>query len=691
MRAMVTSPRLTRALSIAALLGLAACSNGTGTQNPTMKPGVVMPGPGPGPGPGPTNNYDAGVPSGQVVVQIISPVATPPDDKPTLPTSAVADVSAKVTISAGGTDLVDPSTVHMTLATAAGQIIADAPLVGPVADSQYNGRLSLARLKSGEYTITVSAHSTTNVAGSASVDVRLDAGPVITVLSPVPGRHYKQSLLVQFAVEPGEFAPASDVQATIAGTSIVLMPAGPPNQYRALVDLTKPIALTGDQIFTASAKNARGTRTDLPFIFNVDVDGPQITQTTPIPGDIVGGVVRVAARVTDGAGLNDASVQALIGDKTTPQLKLALMREGTTDVFSALFDSKVLTACKLTSDLCIVRPSISFRAADLLGNDRTVGYEIALDNIPPIADLAPPPIRDSKLDTGLRCSHSFDPLDHNTTPGDAPDDLCQIPQMFDLRARIQDDGNAGFFTKQIPVSLVDPDATAVYVLDAPTVAGQAQPLVVDTDGDEYCDAVNPKLEPTTLPLTGPRQVLKLRMRPVPPGGKADFATPDPALPPECLPGIDLDPPEDLCRGGPQPSLAISYLGTEAAIWSIEPIAPDDPAYCFGSQFDALANNVAAVHPADKTQPALAPAAGWKCIAVVTADMAGNTSTSAPLRVYLDDYKYGGSLAFCKAPPANAGPPPSCTGTYDKATQTVSPKACKTRGFPPGEICYKGDC
>jgi len=28
--------------------------------------------------------------------------------------------------------------------------------------------------------------------------------------------------------------------------------------------------------------------------------------------------------------------------------------------------------------------------------------------------------------------------------------------------------------------------------------------------------------------------------------------------------------------------------------------------------------------------------------------------------------------------ANAGPPPNCTGTFDKATGTLSPKACATR-------------
>ena len=50
---------------------------------------------------------------------------------------------------------------------------------------------------------------------------------------------------------------------------------------------------------------------------------------------------------------------------------------------------------------------------------------------------------------------------------------------------------------------------------------------------------------------------------------------------------------------------------------------------------------------------------------------------------------------CLLFPASAGPAPNCTGTYDKATGTVSQKACKTRNFKPAptdgpEICFLGD-
>ena len=41
--------------------------------------------------------------------------------------------------------------------------------------------------------------------------------------------------------------------------------------------------------------------------------------------------------------------------------------------------------------------------------------------------------------------------------------------------------------------------------------------MVDTDGDGNCDAINPKLIPTTQPPTMNNQVLKIRLPPRPPG------------------------------------------------------------------------------------------------------------------------------------------------------------------------------
>src|SRR5262249_19341259 len=186
--------------------------------------------------------------------------------------------------------------------------------------------------------------------------------------------------------------------------------------------------------------------------------------------------------------------------------------------------------------------------------------------------------------------------------------------------------------------------------------------------------------PAPSPLLGPRQVLKLPLRPVPPDGHAALATFGPTLPLPgiCLAGRDLDVPEQICKTGLQPTIAISYAGGLPAIWSVEPIKPANPLYCFGSQLDTKANNVT---PAISQTPPTWPGA-WEGIATATADMNGNASTSQPIRVYLDDYGYGGAAninsGWCSQPiPAGAGAPPSCTGTYDKVKDVVSQTACKS--------------
>ena len=70
--------------------------------------------------------------------------------------------------------------------------------------------------------------------------------------------------------------------------------------------------------------------------------------------------------------------------------------------------------------LCLVFPTLSFRAADTLGNESVLSYEIAVDNQPPVLDLDPPPdLRIVRFDTHTRrtvCSWAFDPLGERSEP-----------------------------------------------------------------------------------------------------------------------------------------------------------------------------------------------------------------------------------------------------------------------------------
>jgi hypothetical protein len=254
-----------------------------------------------------------------------------------------------------------------------------------------------------------------------------------------------------------------------------------------------------------------------------------------------------------------------------------------------------------------------------------------------------------------------------------PNDRCAVPQVFDLRARIEDRGNRADGLKIVPLAGTNPATVGIFVLD-----DTSRPLVVDTDDDGVCDAINPKLVPTITPPTRPEEVLQVRLTAIPPAGEADF-TPDPALrTPEgaslwgCGPANEQLAPAPLCT----PHLASVVIGYPAAqhpasaIWGIAPIG--GPGYCLGSQFDAFANNIAD---------------GWACIAAAAADRNGNASVSPPLRVWIQRKGLSQSApGVCPTAPANAGPPPDCTGTVEKATGALVARACRSaRRFPTREV------
>lgn len=667
------------ALTAAVALAAAGCGGGDNGQKPSLPP----------PGDAGTSRPDVGAPSGRVVVNIQAP-----GEGSQLNTNSPINISSTIEV-VDGTDFIDPASVKTTLVLVnSTAVVSQGTLVGPVGSNTYRGLLSTVGLKQGNYILTVSATTSAGVSGEAHVGISIDNGPQLIVISPVPGGHYKGGIIVQVVADPGAYGPLMDLKGSAGGLPINLQSTGPENQYRAIVDFNDQMPpLKGEQLFVVSATNSMGTRTEIRFIIIVDEDGPLITGTVPPAGTVLPAVVRIGAFIRDDAGINESSVQVIIGDKLGNEYRLALRRDGN-GFYSNLFDTHTFPKCKIEpTEPCIIFPTLSFRAADLLGNERIYSYQVAVDDIPPIADLTPPPIRDSKVAMGaLRCSWLFDPLANNTRAGDMPDDLCMVGQVFDLRARIEDTGNDAVDIKLIPIAGVDPAETAVYVLD-----DVSRPLVVDTDADGYCDAVNPKLQPTTTPPTDPRQVLKVRFAPIAKRGNSDF-TPDPSVPQvpitrpftggipvgwsdlECFRGVDENPPVPLCPGN-QPTIAITYAGMQPALWSLEPIEDANEGYCFGPPFDTLANNVGQ---------------GWKCIAVVTKDLNGNASTSPPIRVYVD-YDYGGNLGvpFCASPPANAGPPPSCTGVYDRTNDTVTAGPCKTRKFltshPQPEICYQGEC
>jgi hypothetical protein len=663
LRARATITSLLPLLAVSAL----GCK---GSSNPNDYPPPNTGGGGSG---GPTN--------GTVMVVIESPQAGLPPFGP----GSLVGVSAHVFVD-GGTDFIDGTTVQVRLSKEGSSQTIDMGLLVIESGDLYSGRISLGGdLASGRYTLTVSARSSGGGAGSAMVDIDLDRGPTLIVTSPVEGKSYKKMATVEvIASDPfglavdgaGAVIPPS---ARIGPVDVMLFDAGIPDTFRGTIDFDdQEPPLFGAQLLTVAVENVYGHRAEVQIIFFVDNEGPTITSTQPAPGEIVGSIVLISATIGDNAGVLDSSVIAVIGDETgTPLFELPLKPSGA-GFYSTLFDSGRLTECKEPPDAspCIVFPTISFRASDLVNNESVVAYEFAVDDIAPLADLDPPSLRDMKLDRVFRCSWSFDPLGNDNNIGDMPNDATYVPQVFDLRARVQDKGNdRASGLKLVPISLVDPAKTDVYVLD-----DTIQPLVVDTDGDGACDSINPLLIPTTEPPTNSNQVLKIRLAPVPKKGSADF-TGDASIPASapCEPGIDPERPKPICSFA-QPTIAISYAFQQPAIWSIEPI---DERFCHGGQFDTKANNI------DN---------GWACIAVAATDQAGNFGVSRPLRVNIDKdpgfetRHQGGVNSFgVSAQSSPQGPPPNCTGTWDRATNTVSPTPCTTFKYPANQYCYLGDC
>ena len=629
----------------------------------------------------PTGAGGAGttMPDGIVTVAIVSPA-----DQSSVTDST--DLNVSVTVDNSGSDFIDTSSVKMTLTVMGSSALLSSGQLLSTGGDTYSGTISVGNLPSGNYTLTVSAKSSGGGTGHAAITLVVQGGPTLIVNSPAQGQPYNYSLTIEILVDPGANPPT----ATLAGmpvTTLTLVATTNTKYdvYRANVWFGPPPTPTGAQPFPTlsgqqllDVKETTGAAiSEVLRIFIIDTSGPAITLTTPAPGAVVGGLVELSATITDQSGVLDSSVFAIIGDDLgNPVFNLQLQPLGS-GIYGIPFDTLNLTQCAPppATSLCIVFPTISFRASDSVGNETSLGYSFSVDNVPPLADLDPPQMREMRLTaSGYQCSFLFDPLSVNRDLGDMPNDGCMVPQVFDLRARIEDQGNRATGLKITPLAGIDPDNTDVYVL-----TDTQQPLVVDSDGDGNCDTINPLLAPTLGPLTQSDQVLKVRLAGVPPGGIADFR-PDATLPSSypCGEGTETGPPKVLCKvdGFEQPTLAISYpdgrQDDAPAVWSVEPINPDR---CIGNQLDTRANKI--------------PDGHWVCIAVGSADLLGNKGVSRPMRVWVN---YNDTVGFCATPPASAGPPPTCTGTYDPVSKTAAVGACQTLKYTGTELyCAPGTC
>lgn len=550
-----------------------------------------------------------------------------------------------------------------------------------------------------------------NLKGKKSAAVVIfsrDPGPSIVISSPSEGSRHRASISLQVIVNDAKFDIKS-FEARIGTVTLDFLqkstpPGKPEGDTKSQLwtgtvkfddDRFKP-ALTGTQVITATATNSNDATTSANRSFIVDNDGPAIVPVSHQPGKLIGNIIHIQATISDPAGVLPSSVLCVIGNKLDTRKVALSLAAGSTDQYEANFDTRTLTQYDLW-------PVMSFRAADMLGNESHTDIQVALDNGAPIIELDPPVSYHyaTRKDGQILCSLPFDPLGC-----DAVDDLRAVPQLLKLRARIEDQGNYVPSAQWIPVSTVNAASAKMFLLGPPNGASSApaKPLFVDTDGDQFCDSLNPEVDPLSS-NPQPDAAVAVGLIPVPAGGSAfmgstgfktctvpgDCPTGQTCITSSagtkvCLPygcdgtGEDTKPPQALCAetlycdcayktaGACPPdncaqrlSVAIKTDYGDPALYTIAPVTADKW-QCVGLPFDFRANNF------NK---------GWVCAGVVASDTLGNRGISPPIRLWYDqDLKaHGSTTVYAKEPqPLPDGIPaaPNCTGTLVGGTVTNTP-------------------
>lgn len=486
-----------------------------------------------------------------------------------------------------------------------------------------------------------------NKNSSKVLDLLRDPGPRIQFGAPTDGASYKGSLQVQIYVS--DTYKITSFEATIGSQKLTQLTnkGTQPNQQKwvGTVKFDDPMfspPLSGKQVLTATAENSNKAKSTASVTFIVDDQGPTINILSHQPGELIGGVIKLQADVDDPAEVIASSVKCVIGNNLDTRTVLLKPASPGSKTYEAQFDTRTLTQYDIW-------PVMSFRAADKLGNEAHEDIVVGLDNGQPIVELDPP--KDfyivQKADQLYKCSQPLDPVGYW-----AADDKEQVPQIQFLRARVEDQGNHALSAPWVPIATVDLPTVRMFVLD-----DTSQPLVVDTDGDGYCDDINPKVIPLgSTPQKG--QAVAVNLSPILPAGTANFmpvTDPNIAHPSFCDGwGEAEEPPEPLCKTV-NATIAIHYtVNKEPSIYTIPPIGPCPT--CMGLPFDFLANTI------DD---------GWACVAAVAKDQLGNRGVSPPIRLYVQ--KKWVRTAKTWGPAGE----PSCTGTKD-ASGNVTNTPCKFR-------------
>lgn len=361
---------------------------------------------------------------------------------------------------------------------------------------------------------------------------------------------------------------------------------------------------------------------------------PVITLVSPAQGSVHRGVLRIEVMVTDSDG-----VMAVTGTASTQSFTLTQLMPNQ-PTFVGFLDTVPLSGT--------VSPTIVIRAEDTIGDSSTFGFQVVLDNFGPVASLDPPNVRATSpipmtIGPPDYCSLDFDPLG-----ADAPNDGEAVPQLFELRARITDRPNTGTLNTPLFVPKAGVATAQLYVFDDTT-----KPLVVDTNADGLCDAINPTIVPTTTPMTASEAAVS-SLEVIPPRGAAAYGVDDFGGTNQMYCAVDPMPAPTtaICSGEPTSTVIIKerFTGTPE-IYGMPVVSTFN---CLGFAFDARATGISD---------------GWACVAVLTTDGVGNVNVSAPLRVCIDSDGIGNECH--PQGMENLAGAPNCTGTVTGGVVTTT--------------------
>lgn len=556
-------------------------------------------------------------------ITVLSPSEPASGDYTTaaLVTHRAIAVSCEVLANATSGDLVDPSSVKVTVTGGGASVEAAAAPSG--APGEFVGNVNLAGFENGPIAVICTASDLGDEpkTNSGQNDTFLDLGPRVDVFNPVVDASYGGAVAISFTVLPDPVdgsdtgAGVGTVEASVSGVDVTL--ANPSTGvYTATVPFDDPEfvpPLDGDVSLNVRASNTRTSSAvtrDLTIAFKADNDGPSVSITSPGAGALVSGFITISASVNDTAGV--AAVTA-----TIDEFEIELQGGGSS--WSALFDTRLLDG---------IYPLLQVRAIDIVGNEAASGQVIALDNRPPVVDLDSVNVREAICVNNTtncsgrdpyECGKVFDPLG-----ADAVNDGQTVGQLSELRVRAEDQANIaddGTYGVAIPIADLDQGSVRIMILDDITL-----PLLVDLDEDGFCDAINPAVEPKLIPQAS-NEAAVVQMGPVSPGGSSHHNLWDVAK--GVTTGLDdsdcwepetvVAAPPNLCLfSDTTRQISTSYNKAQSAIYGIPPITTDS---CNGNAFDSVASNISD---------------GWACVAAIAEDNLGNIGVSAPLRVCFDD-------------------------------------------------------